>query len=180
MSWIAELSVLLAAEFHHRRTVGTLCTVDEKGEPRGRMVVVRSLDEKSGEIWMATDGRSAKVAQLIAHPVAELVFWSGSEREQFRLHGKARIVRDLPERADHWRMMSDATRATYYWPTPGEPRREGQAFAEGIPAGLSVPETFVLLVLQPSEVEALELNEHPHRRRRWRESTQWEVENLNP
>jgi PPOX class probable FMN-dependent enzyme len=180
MSWISELSVLLAAEFHHRRTIGTLCTVDQNGEPRARMVIVRSLDEASGEIWMATDSRSAKVAQLTAHPAAELVFWSGSERQQFRIHGKARIVHDAHLREENWKQMSDATRATYYWPTPGAPFEEGQAFADAIPAGLSVPENYVMVVVEPSEVESLEINERPHCRRRWRETNGWAEEHVNP
>jgi pyridoxamine 5'-phosphate oxidase len=43
-----------------------------------------------------------------------------------------------------------------------------------------MPEHFLLLRIVLDQVELLELTGHPHRRRRWRASTGWEEETLNP
>lgn len=179
-SWIEELGVLLEAEFHGRHSLATLATVDAAGEPRARTVIVRQLDERAGSLWITTDGRSQKVAQLARQPIAELVVWTPHERQQFRLHGPIRLVRSGPERVEIWQSMSDAARATFAWPNPGQPRRPGEVFLSGVPATAEPPADFTLLVLEPTEVETLELNEHPHARRRWRKQGDWHVERLNP
>jgi hypothetical protein len=38
----------------------------------------------------------------------------------------------------------------------------------------------VLLRIAVTQVELLELGDHPHRRRRWRAQTQWSEQLLNP
>jgi len=43
-----------------------------------------------------------------------------------------------------------------------------------------MPDHFLLLRIALSQVELLELTDHPHRRRRWREETGWLEEALNP
>lgn len=178
--WIEELAVLLEAEFHGRHSLATLATVDAAGEPRARTVIVRHLDQRDGSLWITTDGRSQKMAQLAKQPIAELVVWTPHERQQFRLHGPIRLVRGGAERVEIWQQMSDAARATFAWPNPGQPRQAGDTFVHGVPAIAEPPNHFILLVLEPTEVETLELNEHPHARRRWRKQGDWHVEMLNP
>ena len=81
---------------------------------------------------------------------------------------------------DQWEALRGNNRAMFLWPAPGEPRREGDSFPQDVEASVKPPETFVLLVLRATEVESLELNEMPHRRRRWREETGWAMELINP
>jgi pyridoxamine 5'-phosphate oxidase len=178
--WMRELILLAESEFHARRIVATLATVDPRGRPHARTVIVRWFDERRDTIWMTTDSRSAKIVQLRANPEVEMVFWALHERQQFRLCGPIQIVTDGPTRQDPWEALTDTARAMFFWPPPGEARRPEDVFPSAVRAEVPPPETFVLLGLQPREVEALELNESPHRRRRWREAGGWNVELLNP
>src|SRR5438445_135980 len=134
----------------------------------------------SGASPITADGRGKKVAHLAAHPAAELVFWMFNERLQFRLLGNVELVRQGAARDDMWRELNDSGRAMFLWPPPGEPRRADAVFPDKLATDKPAPPSFVLLVLRPWEVESLELNETPHRRRCWRKAKDWNVELLNP
>ena len=177
--WMQELIVLVEAEFHSRRIVATLATVETDGSPRARMVVVRSFNEGDNTLWMTTDSRSCKMGQLQVQPQAEIVFWTPHERQQFRLRGRVEIVREGAARQQLWEGLNDSARALFFWPKPGAPRVEGTEFVQGVPTG-PAPAEFVMLIFKPTVVEALELNEIPHRRRRWCETDGWKMQLLNP
>jgi hypothetical protein len=68
----------------------------------------------------------------------------------------------------------------FFWPEPGQVRQAGAEFRAAAGAEIPPPASFVVLALRPAEVEALELNEAPHRRRRWRAVNNWSMELLNP
>jgi PPOX class probable FMN-dependent enzyme len=178
--WMQELLLLAAAEYHGRPIVATLATADAGGSPRARMVIVRRFDGHDNSIWMTTDNRSEKMAHLHANPAAELVLWTPHERQQFRVRGHADIVRDGAMRLEMWSDLSEQSRATFFWPQPGEPRSTNDRFVDAISSAVPPPETFVLLALRPTDVDALELNESPHRRRRWKQTNGWQVELINP
>ena len=177
--WMKELIVLVEAEFHSKRIVGSLATVETDGTPRSRMVIVRSFNESDNTLWITTDSRSDKMPQLEKQPSAELVFWLLNERQQFRLRGLVRIVRNGSARQELWNGLNDSSRAMFFWPMPGAVRVAGSEFVKAVAPG-PAPKEFVLLVLKPEVVEALELNESPHRRRRWSEAGGWRMELLNP
>ena len=179
MDWMQELIVLVEAEFQSRRIVATLATVDRDGSPRACTVVVRSFNEDDNSLWITTDSRSGKMQELPARPLAEIVFWMPHERQQFRLRGTVEIVRDGQAREELWKGLNDSSRAMFFWPTPGALREEGVQFLQAVPSG-PAPAQFILLILKPNVVEALELNETPHRRRRWAAASQWQVKLLNP
>ena len=54
------------------------------------------------------------------------------------------------------------------------------AFPKAIPASDPPPASFEVIVLTPQVVEHLDLNPHPHRRRRWSREAGWAAEELNP
>ena len=179
--WMDELILLAEAEYHARRIVATLATLDVDGvTPRARTVFVRWMDARTNDIWISTDLRSAKVPQLRANPRAELCFWTPHERQQFRIGGRIEIVTSGQMLADVWQQMSDAARALFFWPQPGAPRRPGEKFPAAVSAATAAPEHFAILVLHPDEAETLELNDTPHRRRCWRAANNWQVELINP
>lgn len=175
-----ELTLLMEAEYHSRRIVATLATVDAQGFPRARTVIVRHLDAHDGSIWITTDARSAKIEELTACPGAELVFWTPNERQQFRVRGLVEIVWGGTRRLEVWHTLSDPSKGTFYGPPPGALRQPGGRVVSPVPPGGDPPECFVLLVLRPTHAEALELNESPHRRRRWKAELGWDVELINP
>jgi hypothetical protein len=54
------------------------------------------------------------------------------------------------------------------------------AFAKSVSADMPPPASFEAIAIHPSIVEALDLNEHPHRRERWKRKGGWRRERLNP
>jgi hypothetical protein len=61
------------------------------------------------------------------------------------------------------------------------PRADGDdAFPPRAGVDFPVPDAFELILLSPDCVDHLSLNEHPHRRTRWRHATGWEPEPINP
>src|SRR5436305_8368776 len=104
--WMEELVLLAEAEYHARRIVATLASVDVDGvTPRARTVFVRWMDTHTNDVWITTDLRSAKVPQLRANPRAELVFWTPHERQQFRITGRVEVLSAGPIPADTWQQM---------------------------------------------------------------------------
>jgi hypothetical protein len=110
-------------------------------------------------------------------------------REQFRLGGRAVVVRegmgdeDLQRvRRGAWRELSDATRQSFTWPAPGEPRDLGLPFVEEVPDPGAPPPSFGLIVLDPVEVDHLELDGNPQNRWIYRrdEAGRWAGREINP
>jgi PPOX class probable FMN-dependent enzyme len=180
VQWMHDLQVLLDAEFIKRPIVASLATVDTEGKPHSRMMVIRRVDEPEQCIWMTTDSRSEKVKELKNQPTAELLIWAASERQQFRLRGSMRIHTDGAVRQAIWEQLRGDTRATFSWPPPGLPRNAADEFASSIAATAPPPSNFLTLSLHPDDVESLELNDHPHRRRRWHAADGWKVIDINP
>lgn len=72
----------------------TLCTVDEQGFPRARVLILKAVDERG---WhLAVSSVSQKGRELAAHPVATLTFYWPALVRQVRVVGE---VVDDGERA---------------------------------------------------------------------------------
>jgi len=162
-----------------------LATTATDGTPRVRTLVFRGWAELSA-LDLLTDARSAKPAELAGQPAVELCWLLPKARSQFRLRGK---VFTLPadvatrERLGHWHRLTPEGRALWAWPPPGQPldgSQPGGPIPQHLPEEAPMPEHFLLLRILLDQVELLELTGHPHRRRRWRASTGWEEEPLNP
>ena len=184
MDWLVELSAAMGAVQRSTPLIATLATVDFLGRPRARSVVCRRISEEDGSVWIASDARSEKNEHSRESKVAELVIWLPQPREQFRLFGDVSVldVRDESGgRRQLWEDLTDATRAVFFWPTPGTPLvTDMDAFPKEAPAGEGPPETFEVLILRPTQVERLQLQPHPHCRTRWRAEKDWKAEALNP
>jgi pyridoxamine 5'-phosphate oxidase len=143
---------------------------------------VRHLDPTTGAATIATDARSDKAAHLRSNPCAELSFWLPGLRVQYRLRGAIDVNEaDEAARRDLWASLSDAARALFAWPSPGQPRIDApDAYPGGLPASAPIPDAFLPLILRPDRVERLDLRPHPHQRTRWRLATGWVPEELNP
>lgn len=183
--WIAEIQSSLSREFGEKPAAATLATVDKSGGPRARTVICRRVAD-DGSIFITSDARTEKSEQLKASPQAELVLWLPGLREQFRVLGAARFIgaapSDAPLRQELWRNLSDSTRATFHWPTPGAKKIDpDESFATAVPADAPIPPNFDVIVLRPKRVEHLQLWTQPHRRRRWLLAGKWSAAaELNP
>lgn len=180
IEWVEELRAGFTAEFGTGPKVITLATV-VAGFPRVRTIVCRQVTD-DGVLVVASDARSEKNAQLRQTPTAEACVWLATLRRQFRLRGRASVIsatgpaewhtsagaqRVVALREVLWAELSEAARAMFFWPNPGE-RRDPDAshFPPSVRTGLP-PDTFELVTLFPDYVETLDLRTHPHRRRGW-------------
>ena len=68
----------------------TLATVDARGRPRARMVLLKLADERGFTFY--TNQRSAKARELAARPHAALVLWWRELHRQVRIEGRVRPV----------------------------------------------------------------------------------------
>lgn len=180
LDWVAELRAALDAEFAEQAPkIGALATVDDAGRPRVRSVVCRKLEE-CGSLWVASDARSEKNREARANPFGEIAFWLPAIRQQFRIAGSLSVTAASERRDRAWAELSDASRALFFWDSPGRPLGDDRDFAESVGAWTAIPATFELLILKADRVDHLDLREHPHRRRVWRADRSWAVREVNP
>jgi pyridoxamine 5'-phosphate oxidase len=180
--WLGIFRAALQREYGDRPRIVTLASVDAKRRPRARSVILRRIDD-DGALWITSNAFAAKNEQLRESPVAELVAYLPGSREQFRLAGRAQVIgpaEDQGLREEFWKSMSDAARATFFWPRIGEPVREGEAVPASTDTSVAMPAVFELIAVKPEEVEHLTTAAIPHRRTRWREEREWTEERINP
>jgi len=173
--WLEILGKAIGEEWGNRMPIAALATVDRSGNPRVRHVVCRKFDP-DGTILITSDGRSEKHLHIAGNPHVELAFWLPGKRQQFRIAGEVMID---PDRVVVWREMPPLGRAMFFWPSPGIARDAKDVFPSSS-SDPNPPESFQVLRLVPHEVDHLDLNPHPHRRRRWRQLENWAVSELNP
>jgi PPOX class probable FMN-dependent enzyme len=182
MPWLPILRQSLDAEYADRPRIATLATVDAEHRPRARTVILRRIDDDDGTLTIVSSAQSHKNAQLRHTPAAELVLYLPTSREQFRLFGHVTVIGrgdDDLARQTFWESLSDAARATFYWPTIGQPANNDAPVPAALPPTTPMPAHFELIRLTPSEVEHLTTATLPHRRTRWRAQTHWRPEPIN-
>lgn len=79
-----------------------LITVDAAGRPQARLMQQFPPDADF-TVWMGTNPRSRKVAQIRANPKAALACSDPKGPGYLTLNGEARVVEDRAERRRHWR-----------------------------------------------------------------------------
>ena len=166
-----------------------LATLRPDGRPANRTVVFRGFLGDTHSIMIVTDTRSAKVRELEAAPWAEACWLFPMTREQFRLGGPTTGVREGTgdesagrARRDLWRTLAEPTRQSFTWPDPGEPREPGVPFSESTSDREVPPPSFGLIVLEPVEVDHLELDGNPQNRWSYRrdDDGRWTGREINP
>ena len=73
-------------------TAVTLATVDARGRPRARMVLLREVSDAGLAFY--TNHTSAKGRELAANPAAALVLWWPDLHRQVRIEGRVRRMSD--------------------------------------------------------------------------------------
>ncbi|MBG1257804.1 Npun_F5749 family FMN-dependent PPOX-type flavoprotein [Nostoc commune] len=167
-----------------------LATVQPNGRPANRTLVFRGFLEDTNQLKFITDTRSAKADQIQQQPWAEVCWYFPNTREQFRITGCLTLVssddsdQDLqPARITMWQELSDAARLQFAWPHPGKPRvKEAEAFEPPAPDAVQPGPNFCLLLLDPVQVDHLELRGEPQNRWLYRRDDQqeWSSQEINP
>lgn len=192
---LAPWRSLLARALHHNRSLPyaryfQLATVRSTGQPANRTVVFRGFLGDTNQLKIITDSRSQKVDQINNHSWGEACWYFPKTREQFRLTGQLTLIEAThPDsalkkaRQDMWQELSDSARLQFAWPHPREARvEENSAFSPSPPDPKQPVPNFCLLLLEPVQVDHLELRGNPQNR--WlyykNSSQEWLKEAVNP
>lgn len=143
-----------------------LATITPQGFPANRTVVFRGFQNNTNNLQIITDARSDKVSHLQQHPQAEICWYFTKSREQFRFQGKISLITANTAsdvRQTLWEQISDNARLQFIWPHP-KAQRTANAFPETPPALNPIPDTFVVLLFSPKEVDYLSLKGNPQNR----------------
>ncbi|WP_008319198.1 Npun_F5749 family FMN-dependent PPOX-type flavoprotein [Leptolyngbya sp. PCC 6406] len=147
-----------------------LATLRADGRPANRTVVFRGFLPESDRLIFVTDTRSNKVVSLGDAPAAEACWYFTQTREQFRLGGTltlvtAATVEETLQVARHhaWQALSDNARQQFTWPHPGQPHI-ADGFDTPHPDPTAPLDGFALLLLNPDQVDHLELRGSPQNR----------------
>lgn len=165
-----------------------LSTIQVDGRPANRTIVFRGFLENTDQLKFFIDARSQKIAQIEHQPWAEACWYFPETREQFRIAGSLALIQaDHPDaalqqaRQTSWQALSDPTRLQFTWPYPGKPRAEAAAFELPPPNPIEPLPDFCLLLLEPMQVDHLELRGEPQNR--WiycRNDQTWSTQAINP
>jgi pyridoxamine 5'-phosphate oxidase len=183
-TWRDELVADIHTELGVKPAIAALGTVN-RNTPDARCVVIRQV-LGDGTLQIVSDARSEKNKQLRLNDAAVAVFWFSRLRKQYRIWGQITALGAEQEldlrRIAAWGELSDSSRALFYWPTAGEPRLDSDSFPKLIAQDIAIPENFEVLLLAPNRVETLELNPHPHLRKKWtlEASLIWRCVVVNP
>lgn len=169
-----------------------LATLSSQGRPANRTVVFRGFyGHSAGEtnvLTFVTDTRSDKVIDLTHQPWGELCWYFTQTREQFRLAGAILLVTAqtvdadlLQARQRQWVQLSEASRQSFHWPSPGTPRNADAATFEVSPSP-DPPPSFCLALFDPDGVDHLELRGDPQNRTQYQRlpNGAWQAAAVNP
>jgi pyridoxamine 5'-phosphate oxidase len=162
-----------------------LATVRLDGRPANRTVVFRGFRPEGDRLVLISDDRSQKQAELRVQPWAEICWYFPKSREQFRMLGQVEVVdrlsADQGTRIQIWQGLSDNARSQFAWPDPRADRANSDAFSPQEIDEKQPLDSFSVLLLDPAEVDHLELRGEPQNRSLYRlEETGWELRSVNP
>jgi pyridoxamine 5'-phosphate oxidase len=191
---LAPWRSILSGALHRNRSLAyarylQLATVRADGRPANRTVVFRGFLGDSNQLQFITDARSEKIGQIEHQFWGEVCWYFPNTREQFRLLGTLTLV--AADSADEtlrqarqqlWQNLSDAARIQFAWSDPGKPRSAADDFNPPAPDAIDPLPNFRLLLLEPTEVDHLELRGDPQNRHHYLqdEQSQWLVQSINP
>jgi pyridoxamine 5'-phosphate oxidase len=166
-----------------------MASVRADGWPANRTLVFRGFLNETSQLTFVTDLRSPKITDLADSSRVEVCWYFPVTHEQFRIAGLITPVgedtADPPlaaARLECWRALPEATRVTFTWPAPGQPRDARVPFPTEHPDPETPLPHFGLLVLDPQAVDFLEINGHPQNRWQFRrdEHGRWSGIEINP
>lgn len=184
----------LARALHYNRSLPyaryvQLATVRPNGQPANRTIVFRGFLENSNQLMFVTDARSEKIGQIQQQSWGEVCWYFPKSREQFRVLGRLTVVMAESSelelstaRQQLWHNLSDGARVQFAWADPGQPRAVDDPFDPPLPNPSTPLPNFLLLLLDPTQVDHLALRGNPQNRDRYSlESPEgWSVNAINP
>jgi PPOX class probable FMN-dependent enzyme len=166
-----------------------MATVRADGRPTNRTLTFRGFLNEMHHLTFAADARGHVTTELASTSWAAICWYFPVTREQFRIGGPVTLVGEAADdddlaraRIETWRTMSEASRRVFNWPAPGRPRDHACPFPTEAPDPHIPLPHFRLIVLDPLEVDHLELNGHPQNRWSFRRDDRgtWSGVEINP
>ena len=143
----------------------TLATVGPDGAPSLRTVVLRAFDPTLRRLYVHTDARSAKAADIAAEPRVALHAYDAAARVQLRLSGRAVLHRGDAVADAAWSSSRAQSRVCYaIEPPPGTPIDAPLPGPDDASAGR---DNFVVVAIGVETLEWLWLSVDGHRRARF-------------
>lgn len=166
-----------------------LATIRVDGRPANRTLVFRGFLENTNQLRFITDRRSEKAEQLKVQPWGEICWYFPKTREQFRILGNLTLVsadeadeRLLKARKMLWHDLSEGGRSQFAWAHPKQAKTEPLEQMTVDP--LNPLSTFCLLLLEPIQVDHLELRGDPQNRYLYSKAEDglenWSRDEVNP
>ena len=166
-----------------------LATVGLDGRPANRTVAFRGFVDGTDWPMVTTDARTMKAVQVTRDDRGEACWYFAETWEQFRLAGRVHhIGPDQPEpqfaqaRRVLWAQIPERTQKRFFWPASRMPRASNDAFEIGDVDLSEPPESFVVLIIEPHEVDHLCLRPKPPER--WlytlEKNGEWQMRAVNP
>lgn len=90
-----------------------LASVDEKGMPQARVLIIREFDEQDMQLRFFTDARSHKVVDMKASPNVQLVFYDAGQKLHFRMNGTATLHLRSELTNELWGQLPEYGRGDY-------------------------------------------------------------------
>jgi hypothetical protein len=205
-SWRSLLEVSIAKSRKIRGSNYVQIATVEEGEPRCRTIVFRGflkvpedhkiynvVDDQTCLMKMCTHLKSKKVAQNSDQPIAEMVWWFPKTSEQYRIRGPLLLIGKDSEdrnleiaRKELWGNLTDPSRESFFGEVvPGDAFEK--QFSSVPPGGrdedgkiLPPPENFLLMLLDPKDVDYLHLTGDQNRQIDSRGPSGWTMQRVNP
>lgn len=156
-----ELQQAAAQPGHEWRTL-VLATLDGQ-TAQARSVVLREVHAAARELLFFTDARSAKVAQMRAHPQGTLLCWSSRIGWQLRLSVALEVQTSGLKVSSRWaRLKLTPAAQDYLSPLP-----PGSPLATRHEPERASREHFAVVTARVQSVDWLELHADGHRRARF-------------
>lgn len=166
-----------------------LATVTKTGYLNNRMVVFRGFLDGSNKLEIITDIRSQKIEDLNHNSYSEICWYFAKTREQFRINGKIEVITAyhdnqelLKERQKIWQKLSLAGKEQFYWQNPRALFIENTEILTVNIDEEKPPKNFCLLLLNPGNVDHLELKNNPQNRHLYHidNEKKWHIQKVNP
>jgi pyridoxine/pyridoxamine 5'-phosphate oxidase len=143
-----------------------LATVNERGEPEARTIVLRQANRNEAALYFVTDSRSPKMADIAHNHTVALVGYDPASRVQIRLTGIAGTVGDHAKLANQWNLLSERTRDSFNSPVASGARMQsdGTVLPDVQKASMSPFERCCLMRVELATLERLDISQTVHLR----------------
>ena len=98
-------------------------------------------------------------------------------KSQYRFKGK---IRELSDNKNYWDSLSEKSKSSWFWGSPGEKINPKVQSAHEILSNLPKSENFVVLNFEIDSVDLLKLEQPVHKRYLWEKIKKWEKVEINP